>query len=80
MDAVRYALPSDYEKRLVVAMIETVDAVDNLDEMLKVEGIDVYFIGPGDLSQNMGYAPAAAVRRAAPRCRHGKGCGRRRQD
>lgn len=58
VDAVRYALPSDYEKRLVVAMIETVDAVDNLDEMLKVEGIDVYFIGPGDLSQNMGYAPA----------------------
>lgn len=58
VDAVRYALPSDYEKRLVIAMIETVDAIDNLDDMLKVEGIDVFFIGPGDLSQDMGYPPA----------------------
>lgn len=58
VDAVRYAIPSDYEKRLVIAMIETVDAVEKLDEMLKVEGIDVFFIGPGDLSQDMGYPPA----------------------
>lgn len=58
VDAIRYALPSDYEKRLVVAMIETIDAIDNLDEMLTVEGVDVFFIGPGDLSQNMGYPPA----------------------
>lgn len=58
VDAVRYALPSDYEKRLVIAMVETVDAVDALEEMLTVEGIDVFFIGPGDLSQDMGYPPA----------------------
>ncbi|CUX61654.1 MULTISPECIES: HpcH/HpaI aldolase family protein [Agrobacterium tumefaciens complex] len=58
VDAVRYALPSDHEKRLVIAMIETVDAIDALDEMLTVEGIDVFFIGPGDLSQDMGYPPA----------------------
>ncbi|MEB3043839.1 HpcH/HpaI aldolase family protein [Rhizobium mulingense] len=58
VDAVRYALPSDYDRRLVVAMIETLDAIDNLEEILTVEGIDVFFIGPGDLSQNMGYAPA----------------------
>ncbi|MGK9041220.1 2,4-dihydroxyhept-2-ene-1,7-dioic acid aldolase [Rhizobium sp. SA279] len=58
VDAVRYALPSDYEKRLVIAMLETVDAIDVLGEMLTVEGIDVFFIGPGDLSQDMGYPPA----------------------
>ncbi|WP_312357762.1 HpcH/HpaI aldolase family protein [Agrobacterium sp.] len=58
VDAVRYALPSDYEKRLVIAMIETVGAIDTLEEMLTVEGIDVFFIGPGDLSQDMGYPPA----------------------
>lgn len=58
VDAVRYALPSDHEKRLVVCMIETLAAIDNLDEMLAVEGIDVFFIGPGDLSQNMGFPPA----------------------
>jgi 2-keto-3-deoxy-L-rhamnonate aldolase RhmA len=58
VDAVRYALPSDYEKRLVISMIETVEAIDNLDDMLAVEGIDVFFIGPGDLSQDMGLPPA----------------------
>ncbi|KPF41448.1 HpcH/HpaI aldolase/citrate lyase family protein [Rhizobium sp. AAP43] len=58
VDAVRYALPSDHDKRLVVAMIETADAIDRLDEMLAVEGIDVFFIGPGDLSQDMGFPPA----------------------
>ncbi|MET0428358.1 MAG: aldolase/citrate lyase family protein [Microvirga sp.] len=58
VDAVRYALPGDHEKRLVVSMIETRDAIDNLDAMLEVEGIDVFFIGPGDLSQDMGHPPA----------------------
>lgn len=58
VDAVRYALPSDYEKRLVIAMIETTDAIDELDDMLAVEGVDVFFIGPGDLSQDMGHPPA----------------------
>lgn len=59
VDAVRYAMPSDYEKRLVVAMLETQNAIDNhLDAMLEVEGIDVFFIGPGDLSQDMGFPPA----------------------
>lgn len=66
VDAVRYALPSNYENRLVVSMIETLDAVDNLDEMLKIEGIDVFFIGPGDLSQNMGFPPAPAFGEPRP--------------
>ena len=58
VDAVRYACPSDHQKRLIVAMIETVKAIENLPSMLQVEGIDVFFIGPGDLSQDMGYPPA----------------------
>ncbi len=58
VDAVRYACPADYEKRLVIAMIETPQAIDNIEELAAVEGIDVFFIGPGDLSQNMGYPPA----------------------
>ncbi|MGO6748234.1 aldolase/citrate lyase family protein [Rhizobium ruizarguesonis] len=48
-----------------MAMIETVDAIDNLDEMLKVDGIDVFFIGPGDLSQN-----TEAIHRLHPSARH----------
>jgi 2-keto-3-deoxy-L-rhamnonate aldolase RhmA len=58
VDTVRYALPSDYQKRLIINMVETVKAVENLEEMLAVEGIDVFFIGPGDLSQDMGFPPA----------------------
>lgn len=58
VDAVRYALPTGHEKRLVVSMVETRAAIDRLDEMLDVEGIDVFFVGPGDLSQDMGFPPA----------------------
>lgn len=64
---VRYACPSDYEKRLVVAMVETVEAIGNLDDILAVEGIDVFFVGPGDLSQSMGYMPAVPRGQLRPR-------------
>jgi len=40
---------------LVAIQVETVAAVSNLDELLAVEGIDVFFIGPADLSASMGY-------------------------
>ena len=36
-------------------MLEEVEAIDNLDELVRVDGVDVYFIGSGDLSQSMGY-------------------------
>jgi 2-keto-3-deoxy-L-rhamnonate aldolase RhmA len=60
VDAVRYAMPSSHEKRLVVCMIETPEAIGNLDAMLKVEGVDVFFVGPSDLSQSMGFSPPPA--------------------
>jgi 4-hydroxy-2-oxoheptanedioate aldolase len=41
---------------LVLVQIEEMEAVENLDEILTVEGVDVFVIGPGDLSQSMGYA------------------------
>ena len=40
---------------LVCLMLEEVEAIDNLESMVQVEGVDVYFIGSGDLSQSMGY-------------------------
>jgi 4-hydroxy-2-oxoheptanedioate aldolase len=40
---------------LVCIQIEDAEALPNLDEILEVEGIDVFFIGPSDLSQSMGY-------------------------
>ena len=50
----------DYVKQanantLVCLMLEEVEAIDNLGELVTVDGVDVYFIGSGDLSQSMGY-------------------------
>ncbi len=52
---------------LVCVQIEHEQAVANIDEILLVEGIDVFFIGPSDLSQSMGFpgdAKAPPVARA----------------
>lgn len=38
----------------IMVQVEDVEAVDNLDGILSVEGIDGIFIGPMDLSQSMG--------------------------
>lgn len=40
---------------IVIVQIEHEEAVTNIDEILQVEGIDVFFIGPSDLSQSLGY-------------------------
>ena len=40
---------------LVCLMLEEVEAIDNLESLVAVDGVDVYFIGSGDLSQSMGY-------------------------
>lgn len=39
---------------MVIIQIENIAGVETLDEILQVEGIDVVFIGPGDLSQSLG--------------------------
>ena len=40
---------------LVVIQVETQDAVDAIDDYLKIDGIDVLFLGPTDLSQSLGH-------------------------
>lgn len=42
------------EHTFVVVMLEEVEALDNLDEILRVDNIDVFFVAPGDLAQSMG--------------------------
>lgn len=39
---------------LVIAQLEGKEAIENLNEILRVEGIDIVFIGPYDLSQSLG--------------------------
>ncbi|HQR20634.1 MAG TPA: aldolase/citrate lyase family protein [Burkholderiaceae bacterium] len=61
------------------AMIETAQAIDNLDAILSVEGLDAVYIGPSDLSISLGCKPtfdelepraAQAVEHVLARARH----------
>lgn len=42
------------EELVIIAQIEHIDAVKNIDEIIQVEGIDGTIIGPYDLSGSMG--------------------------
>ena len=44
---------------LTFAMIETAEALDNLEDILSVEGLDAVYVGPADLSQSLGGPPGA---------------------
>jgi len=51
---------SDYvqeanRETLVCVQLEEAEALRNLDEILRVDGVDVLFVGPSDLSQSLGY-------------------------
>lgn len=41
----------------VIPMIETTEALANLDEILSTPGIDAIYVGPADLSVSLGLAP-----------------------
>jgi len=42
------------QQPLLIAMIENIEAVDNIDSILQVDGLDAILIGPYDLSASMG--------------------------
>ena len=42
------------KETMIIAHIEGIKGIDNLDEILSVNDIDVIFIGPYDLSQSLG--------------------------
>lgn len=52
--AVQYTRHADPASTLVIGMVESRLALDNLASILEVEGIDVFFVGPGDLSKTLG--------------------------
>jgi len=43
------------EESVVIAQIEHIDAVKNIESIINVEGIDGILVGPYDLSASMGY-------------------------
>lgn len=40
---------------LIILQLEGKQAIENLNDILDIEGIDIIFIGPYDLSQSLGY-------------------------
>jgi 4-hydroxy-2-oxoheptanedioate aldolase len=72
-----------HERLLTVVQIETPEAIANIDEIAAVDGADVLFVGPTDLSYNMGIrdqleSPAfieAAKKVSDAAKKHGKAAG-----
>ena len=50
----RYEYFENSKNILIILQLEGVKAIENLDEILEVEGVDILFIGPYDLSQSLG--------------------------
>ncbi|MCA9838764.1 MAG: HpcH/HpaI aldolase/citrate lyase family protein [Trueperaceae bacterium] len=58
--ATAYGEVSDYAQKArdeicLIVQIETVKAVENIEAIAQVEGIDAMFVGPADLAASMGY-------------------------
>jgi len=47
-------LKTSNEEIAVIPLIEDQEAIDNIDEILDVKGVDAIFLGPADLSVSMG--------------------------
>ena len=52
--------PTDGPKPILMAQIETVDAVNRVDEIAAVDGISVLFVGPADLQFDLTHHAAEA--------------------
>ena len=45
------------DETVAIAMIETEEAMNNLESILKTPGLDAVYIGPSDLANSLGYEP-----------------------
>ena len=69
--ATRFGRVKDYARRAneelcVLVQIETQTALDNLEEIAAVAGLDGVFIGPADLHASLGYAGETANPKVKP--------------
>jgi 4-hydroxy-2-oxoheptanedioate aldolase len=70
-----YGFVKDYLTRaadelLIALQVESITAVENIDEILAVEGVDVIFIGPHDLSATIGHLSEMQHPKVAPVIAH----------
>lgn len=74
VDRLKHAEKANRENLLIV-QIELAEAVERLDEILAVEGVDVALVGPGDLSVSLGCSSLkdpkldAAIQRVVDGCK-----------
>lgn len=52
-----YSAEAANDANIVIPMIETTEAMANLDEILAVDGVDAIYVGPADLSITLGLPP-----------------------
>jgi 2-dehydro-3-deoxyglucarate aldolase/4-hydroxy-2-oxoheptanedioate aldolase len=78
MPAVKFAEQSNRES-FVAIQIETAEALDQVDQIAAIDGVDLLFLGPADMSQNLGVLGdfmnpkcLAAVDRIAAACANHK--------
>jgi len=69
--ATRFARIKNYAKRAheelcVLVQVETQTAIDNIEKIAAVDGIDGVFIGPADLHASLGYAGETANPKVKP--------------
>ena len=55
VDIVRYARPTDYADKIVILMVETPAAIEKIDEITAVAGVDVINIGVNDVALALGF-------------------------
>lgn len=50
---------------MAIPMIETIEALQNIDDILAVPGVDMIYIGPNDLALDLGERPGAELQDSA---------------
>ena len=54
-----YGVPDYFQaandQSMVIVLLEEAEALQNLDEILRVDDVDVFFVAPSDLAQTMGH-------------------------
>ncbi len=58
--ATRFGLVEDYHRNAhkelcVILQVETAQAVDEIEKIAKIDGVDAIFVGPADLAASMGH-------------------------
>jgi 4-hydroxy-2-oxoheptanedioate aldolase len=56
VEIVRYARPADHADKILIIMVETPTAIDRIDEIAAVSGVDVIKIGVNDVALALGFA------------------------